>query len=192
MAAQMMDADGAPQPQPYTPKNILVTGGAGFIGSHVVMLLVKTYPQYNIVNFDKLDACSSLKNLASIENAPNYTFVKGNIMEASEVEKALSSPHLIDTVMHFAAQTHVDNSFGNSMQFTLNNVLGTHTLLEICKNRGGQIRRFIHVSTDEVYGETTDNVHESSVLEPTNPYAATKAAAEFLVKAYHRSFNFPA
>jgi len=142
------------------------------------------------VNFDKLDYCSSLKNL-NITNNINYKFVKGDILSADLVSEVLNSES-IDTIMHFAAQTHVDNSFGNSFTFTLSNVLGTHVLLEAAKL--AKIKRFIHVSTDEVYGEL-DNDDEPSfeekVLEPTNPYAATKAAAEFLVKAYNRSFNLP-
>jgi len=174
----------------FTPKNILVTGGAGFIASHVVMLLVKKYPQYKIVNLDKLDYCSSLLNLEEINDAPNYKFIKGNI-RSGEFINYLFKTEEIDTILHFAAQTHVDNSFGNSFKFTQDNVFGTHTLLEAAKVHG--IKRFIHVSTDEVYGESaaTDDVVEDTILEPTNPYAATKAAAEFLVKAYYKSFKLP-
>lgn len=173
----------------YQPKNILVTGGAGFIASHVVILLVKKYPQYKIVNYDKLDYCSSLANLASIENAPNYKFVKGDICSSDLVNYILKVEQ-IDTIMHFAAQSHVDNSFGNSFKFTETNVLGTHVLLEAAKAQN--IKRFIHVSTDEVYGENEgEDADEGKVLEPTNPYAASKAAAEFIVKSYHRSFKLP-
>jgi UDP-glucose 4,6-dehydratase len=175
----------------YTPRNILITGGAGFIASHVVILLVQKYPQYKIVNFDLLDYCSSLKNLAEIEKSPNYKFVKGNLLSADLLNYIMKSEQ-IDTVMHFAAQSHVDNSFGNSFTFTETNVLGTHVLLEAA--RANEIKRFIHISTDEVYGEiaaTDDNAIEEKVLEPTNPYAASKAAAEFIVKGYHRSFKLP-
>jgi UDP-glucose 4,6-dehydratase len=175
----------------YQPKNILITGGAGFIASHVIILLVKKYPSLKIVNFDRLDYCSCLENLNEIKEYPNYKFVKGNICSPDIVNFVIASEE-IDTIMHFAAQTHVDNSFGNSFEFTQNNIMGTHVLLESAKN--ANIKRFIHVSTDEVYGEQMVNqsaMVEGQVLEPTNPYAATKAGAEFLVKSYHRSFGLP-
>ena len=113
----------------YTPRNILITGGAGFIASHVVILLVKKYPQYKIINYDKLDYCSSLKNLQEIQDYPNYKFVKGDIL-CTDLINYIFQTEQIDTVMHFAAQTHVDNSFGNSLTFTNTNVYGTHILLE--------------------------------------------------------------
>jgi len=132
-----------------------------------------------------------LANLNEIADLPNYKFVKGNIC-SSELVSYVLKEEKIDTIMHFAAQTHVDNSFGNSFQFTENNIMGTHVLLESAKVCG--IKRFIHVSTDEVYGEqhmNQDAMDEEQVLEPTNPYAATKAGAEFMAKSYHRSFNMP-
>ncbi|GAB5030792.1 dtdp-glucose-dehydratase [Nannochloropsis oceanica] len=175
----------------YTPKNILITGGAGFIASHVVLLLVKKFPKYKIVNLDRLDYCSCLENLDEIKYYKNYKFVKGNICSSDLVNYVLEEEE-IDTIMHFAAQTHVDNSFGNSFSFTQNNILGTHVLLESAKVHG--IKRFIHVSTDEVYGEGAadqEPMFEDQVLEPTNPYAATKAGAEFIAKSYSRSFNLP-
>jgi len=175
----------------YKPENILITGGAGFIASHVVILLTMKYPGCRIVNFDKLDYVACLKNLDCLADMPNYKFIKGDICSPDLVNYVLKSEK-IDTIIHFAAQTHVDNSFGNSFQFTQNNILGTHVLLESAKN--ANIKRFVHVSTDEVYGEGEhgeDPMQEEHVLEPTNPYAATKAAAEFLVKSYHRSFQLP-
>lgn len=175
----------------YVPKSILLTGGAGFIGSHVVLLLVKKYPNIKIVCFDKLDYCACLANLNELNGLPNYKFVKGNICSSDLVSYVLKTEN-IDTIMHFAAQTHVDNSFGNSFQFTQNNIMGTHVMLESAKVHG--IKRFIHVSTDEVYGEQhagQSAMREEQVLEPTNPYAATKAGAEFLAKSYLRSFNMP-
>jgi len=156
-----------------------------------VLLLVKKYPQFNIVNFDRLDYCSCLANLDEIKDYPNYKFVHGNICSSDLVSYVLAAEK-IDTIMHFAAQTHVDNSFGNSFQFTQNNIMGTHVLLESAKV--ANIKRFIHVSTDEVYGEQTHDQEamcEEQVLEPTNPYAATKAGAEFLAKSYLRSFKMP-
>ncbi|CAM8957698.1 unnamed protein product [Rhodiola kirilowii] len=177
----------------YTPKNILITGAAGFIASHVANRLVRTYPDYKIVVLDKLDYCSELKNLLPSKPSPNFKFVKGDIGSADLVNYLLVTES-IDTIMHFAAQTHVDNSFGNSFEFTKNNIYGTHVLLEACKVTG-QIRRFIHVSTDEVYGETDEDAvvgnHEASQLLPTNPYSATKAGAEMLVMAYGRSYGLP-
>ena len=131
----------------YTPKNIFITGGAGFIGSHVVHRLVKKYPQYNIINFDCLDYSSCLKNVDSLKDSENYTFVEGNIC-GSDLVRHILQAYKIDTIMHFAAQSHVDNSFGNSFSFTKVNILGTHVLLEAAYRCG--IKRFIHVSTDEV------------------------------------------
>lgn len=177
----------------YKPKSILITGAAGFIASHVANRLIRNYPEYKIVVLDKLDYCSNLKNLSSSRSSPNLKFVKGDIASADLLHYLLITES-IDTIMHFAAQTHVDNSFGNSFEFTKNNIYGTHVLLEACKVTG-QIRRFIHVSTDEVYGETDENAvvgnHEASQLLPTNPYSATKAGAEMLVMAYGRSYGLP-
>ncbi|KAJ8430796.1 hypothetical protein Cgig2_003238 [Carnegiea gigantea] len=177
----------------YNPKNILITGAAGFIASHVANRLIRNYPDYKIVVLDKLDYCSNLKNLRPSQSSPNFKFVKGDIASADLVNYLLITES-IDTIMHFAAQTHVDNSFGNSFEFTKNNIYGTHVLLEACKVTG-QIRRFIHVSTDEVYGETDEDAvvgnHEASQLLPTNPYSATKAGAEMLVMAYGRSYGLP-
>jgi len=177
----------------YEPKNIFLTGAAGFIGSHAAILLATKYPQYNIVAYDKLDYCSCLENLKEVMELPNFKFVKGDIASSNLVDYVFKE-NKIDTVMHFAAQTHVDNSFGNSFAFTQANIFGTHVLLECAKNCE-TMKRFIHVSTDEVYGEgeTFDckPMDEEHILEPTNPYAATKAGAEFLVKSYHRSFKLP-
>ncbi|KAK4486804.1 hypothetical protein RD792_006605, partial [Penstemon davidsonii] len=177
----------------FEPKNILITGAAGFIASHVANRLIRNYPEYKIVVLDKLDYCSNLKNLLPSKSSPNFKFVKGDIASADLVNYLLITEN-IDTIMHFAAQTHVDNSFGNSFEFTKNNIYGTHVLLEACKVTG-QIRRFIHVSTDEVYGETDEDAvvgnHEASQLLPTNPYSATKAGAEMLVMAYGRSYGLP-
>lgn len=129
----------------------------------------------------------------AIKDSPNFRFVKGDVQSPDLMVHILQSER-IDTVMHFAAQTHVDNSFGNSLAFTLNNTHGTHVLLEACKVYG-QIRRFINVSTDEVYGETSygkeEGLHESSALDPTNPYSAAKAGAEMIARAYFTSYKLP-
>ncbi|KAJ3169989.1 hypothetical protein HDU87_000511 [Geranomyces variabilis] len=172
-------------------KNILITGGAGFIASFVVRKLVLLYPEYNIYNFDKLDYCASTNNVKSVADKPNYTFIKGDICVKDMVNFVLHEKK-IDTILHFAAQTHVDNSFGNSAEFTLNNVMGTHVLLEAA--RVNHVKKFIHISTDEVYGEVEhggSELTEESLLAPTNPYSATKAAAEMLVGAYQKSFGLP-
>ncbi|KAG2222509.1 hypothetical protein INT45_012823 [Circinella minor] len=171
-------------------KSILITGGAGFIGSFLVRKLVVLYPEYHIYVVDKLDYCGSLHNLKSVSEFPNYTFIKGDITSSDFMAFVLKEKK-IDVIFHLAAQTHVDNSFGDSFEFTKNNVMGTHVMLEAAKVH--RVKRFIHVSTDEVYGEVVSrpDCREDSILQPTNPYSATKAAAECLVKAYHHSFNLP-
>jgi len=146
-----------------------------------------------IVILDKLDYCSSLKNLEGAREYANVRFVKGDVRSFDLLSYVLDSER-IDTVMHFAAQSHVDNSFGNSYEFTKNNIEGTHALLEACvRVKTTKIRRFLHVSTDEVYGEnlTDSNTEHATLLTPTNPYAATKAGAEMLVMAYGRSYGLP-
>lgn len=154
--------------------------------------LTLTYPNaYNIVSFDKLDYCSALNNTKMLDGRDNFTFYHGDITNADDVMDCLVK-HNIDTVFHFAAQSHVDLSFGNSYSFTHTNVYGTHVLLESAKSVG--IKKFIHISTDEVYGEVTDDADdllETSILAPTNPYAASKAAAEMLVHSYQKSFKLP-
>lgn len=176
----------------YKPEHVLITGGCGFIGSNSLSYLANKYTNVEFVNLDKMDYCSSESNVEITANN-KYTFYKGNINDTELVGKILRE-HKIDTIIHFAAQTHVDNSFGNSVHFTEDNVLGTHNLLETVKAYGG-IRRFIHISTDEVYGEVSDDHmgcdEEASLLNPTNPYAATKASAEFVVRSYIHSFKLP-
>ncbi|KAI1816036.1 dtdp-glucose-dehydratase [Poronia punctata] len=173
-------------------KNIMITGGAGFIACWLVRHLTLTYPHaYNIVSFDKLDYCSSLNNTRVLNDKRNFTFYHGDITNPPEVLDCMER-HNIDTVFHFAAQSHVDLSFGNSYGFTHTNVYGTHVMLESAKKVG--IKRFIHISTDEVYGEVNDDAEdllETSILAPTNPYAASKAAAEMLVYSYMKSFKLP-
>eukprot|EP01064_Diplonema_japonicum_P023378 TRINITY_DN337_c0_g7_i1.p1 TRINITY_DN337_c0_g7~~TRINITY_DN337_c0_g7_i1.p1 ORF type:complete len:366 (+),score=101.32 TRINITY_DN337_c0_g7_i1:46-1098(+) len=168
-------------------KNILVTGGCGFIGSNFINYFAPLHPECHLYNLDIMDYVANEKNIAP--DLANYTFIKGDICSPDLVMHLLKS-YDIDTIIHFAAQSHVDNSFGNSMCFTKNNVLGTHNLLE-CGKVYGKLGKFVHVSTDEVYGEVNDSQLEGALLNPTNPYAATKAAAEFIVKAYRKSFDLP-
>jgi dTDP-glucose 4,6-dehydratase len=168
--------------------NLLVTGGCGFIGSNFINYLNKKYPEYLIINLDAMYYCANEKNV-NIEN--NYKFIKGNL-RSSELINHILNEYSITHVIHFAAQSHVQNSFDDSMQYTLDNIVGTHTLLECCKNYG-LIKKFIHVSTDEVYGESLNEEmkHEGSVLYPTNPYAATKAGAELIAMSYIKSYQLP-
>jgi dTDP-glucose 4,6-dehydratase len=150
-----------------------------------------TYPAYNIVSFDKLDYCSSLKNTRMLNGTQNFTFYKGDITNENEVLDCLGR-HNIDTIIHFAAQSHVDQSFCNSYKFTHTNVYSTHVLLESARKVG--IKQFIHVLTGEVYGEAKDDDSDflkMRMLALTNPYTASKAAAEMLVHSYLKSFNIP-
>ena len=167
--------------------NILVTGGSGFCASHLVDSLIEK--GNFVVNIDKLDYCS-FDNTENIEG--KYKFIKGNICN-SEMVTFILNEYSIESVFHLAAQTHVDNSFFNSIQFTTDNIVGTHTLLECCREYG-KIKKFIHMSTDEVYGEVKKNETEkteTSLLKPTNPYSATKASAELLAASYYTSFKLP-
>jgi len=168
----------------------LVTGGAGFIGYHVVDFLLKNHPTVKVVCVDRLDYCSKEPEFSS----ERFIFEKAEITNPDEMIRIFAA-HKIDAVLHLAAQTHVDNSFGNSFTFTSSNVFGTHVLLETCKILHPQVKRFLHISTDEVYGENLGGPGhefvEGDTLEPTNPYSATKAAAEHIVKAYHRSYGIP-
>lgn len=175
-------------------KFYLVTGVAGFIASHLCRRLLADDPQCVVVGVDKGGYCSSERNFEDIiatHNSFNTRFVY-HIADVCNIEamNALFRKYSFDAVLHLAAETHVDNSFGNSLQFTHSNVYGTHVLLEMAKKYS--VRRFIHMSTDEVYGDSESMSSEQSSLEPTNPYAATKVAAEYLVKSYHRSFALPA
>ena len=174
--------------------NLLVTGGCGFIASNFINHIAKT-DKYNIINVDAMYYCANEKNVDEyIRNSYYYTFVKGNICSEDLMTHILSS-HNIEQVIHFAAQSHVQNSFDDSLQFTRDNILGTHVLLECCR-KYGKLTKFIHVSTDEVYGESMNNINElhkteHSILCPTNPYAATKASAELIAQSYNHSYKMP-
>jgi dTDP-glucose 4,6-dehydratase len=175
--------------------NLLVTGCCGFIGSNFVNYYFKENPNVKIVNLDAIYYCAAEKNInEEVRKSDRYQLFKGNLCSFDLISNILEI-YKIDTVIHFAAQTHVQNSFDNALQYTNDNVVGTHTLLEACR-KYGKIDRFIHISTDEVYGESMiseneEKKHEGSVLCPTNPYAATKAAAELISKSYYHSFKMP-
>ena len=175
--------------------NLLVTGCCGFIGSNFVNYYFKQNSNVNIVNLDAMYYCASEKNIdEEIRNSGRYHLIKGNLCSYDLIINILNI-YKIDTVIHFAAQSHVQNSFDNALQYTHDNVVGTHTLLEACR-KYNKITRFIHISTDEVYGESMiseneEKKHEGSVLCPSNPYAASKAAAELIAKSYYHSFKMP-
>ncbi|MDI9882509.1 dTDP-glucose 4,6-dehydratase [Flectobacillus longus] len=177
-------------------KKILITGGAGFIGSHVVRLFVTKYPEYQIFNLDKLTYAGNLANLTDIENQPNYTFVKGDLVDAPFVD-ALFAEHNFDGVVHLAAESHVDRSITDPMAFVLTNVVGTVNLLNAAKNtwKGNYDgKRFYHVSTDEVYGELhnpEDFFTETTAYDPRSPYSASKASSDHFVRAYGNTYKMP-
>jgi dTDP-glucose 4,6-dehydratase len=172
-------------------KKILVTGGAGFIGSHVVRQFVNKYPEYHIFNLDKLTYAGNLENLTDIDKAPNYTFIKGDICDAEFIQN-LFSVHRFDGVIHLAAESHVDRSITNPMEFVQTNVIGTVTLLNAFKsfcNKDSAI--FYHVSTDEVYGELSDvgKFTETTSYRPNSPYSASKASSDHFVRAYYETYG---
>jgi dTDP-glucose 4,6-dehydratase/UDP-glucose 4,6-dehydratase len=174
---------------------LLVTGGCGFIGSNFVNYYFKQNSDVTIVNLDAMYYCASETNVSEdVRNSNRYHLVKGNLCSYDLIANILNI-YQIDTIIHFAAQSHVQNSFEDALQYTHDNVQGTHTLLEASR-KYGKIVRFIHISTDEVYGESMLNENEekkneNSILCPTNPYAATKAAAELIAKSYYHSFKMP-
>lgn len=177
-------------------KIVFITGGAGFIGSSFINIFCKIYPNITVINFDALYYCADENNIEKeIRNSSNYHFIHGNL-QSFDLLKYIFESNPITHIIHFAAQSHVQNSFTDSIQYTKDNVLGTHNLLEVSRLYCPTLERFIHCSTDEVYGESMlelDEEHktEQSVLCPTNPYAASKAAAEMLVTSYNHSFNMP-
>jgi len=175
--------------------NLLVTGGCGFIGSNFINYISKNYPNYFIVNVDAMYYCASELNVNEETRNGNYKFIKCNLKDFEFINYILEKYH-IDHIVHFAAQSHVQNSFDDSLIYTMDNVLGTHTLLESCRiyqKKTNKLKKIIHVSTDEVYGETVNNdlKSETSMLIPTNPYAATKAGAEMIAMSYIKSYRLP-
>lgn len=176
-------------------KTLLITGGAGFIGSHVVRLFVNKYPDYKIVNLDALTYAGNLENLKDIENAPNYTFVKADITDAPAIS-AIFAEHHFDGVIHLAAESHVDRSITDPNAFINTNVMGTANLLNAARalwNGNYEGKRFYHVSTDEVYGSLgeTGFFLETTPYDPQSPYSASKAASDHLVRAYGNTYHMP-
>ena len=175
--------------------NLLITGGCGFIGSNFINNYFPKNKVNKLINIDALYYCADINNVnEDIRNNKNYVFIEGNICNNELIANILNE-YQITHIIHFAAQSHVQNSFNDSINFTYDNIVGTHNLLECCKQYG-KIVKFIHVSTDEVYGESMNTIEEThktehSILCPTNPYAATKAGAELLAQSYNHSFNLP-
>jgi len=159
---------------------VLVTGGAGFIGSHFLRYMIRKYPDVTFTNFDKLTYAGNLKNVKDIENHPNYNFIQGDVRDLNFMRYIMKK---IDVVFHFAAESHVDRSLDGPIEFTRSNTLGTHFLLETIEGR-----QLIHISTDEVYGDILEgSFFEEDVMSPANPYSASKAAAEMIIKAYYKT-----
>ena len=176
-------------------QTILITGGAGFIGSHVVRLFVTKYPETQIVNLDKLTYAGNLENLTDIADAPNYTFVRGDIVDRAFVEQ-LFEQYNFDGVVHLAAESHVDRSISNPIEFVETNILGTVNLLHAArKSWDGNFegKRFYHVSTDEVYGTLgeTGLFTEETSYDPRSPYSASKASSDHMVRAYYHTYQLP-
>ncbi|MFQ5578850.1 MAG: dTDP-glucose 4,6-dehydratase, partial [Anaerolineae bacterium] len=170
-------------------KNILVTGGAGFIGANFVHYMLNHYPDLTITVYDKLTYAGNLKNLEPVAGDPRYTFVRGDICDAADVERAMRD-HAIDTIVNFAAETHVDRSLMEPGSFIQTDVYGTFVLLEAAKAFG--VSRYHQISTDEVYGEVmAGRSAETDTLEPRSPYSASKAGGDLLCLSYHTSFSLP-
>jgi dTDP-glucose 4,6-dehydratase len=170
--------------------NLLITGGAGFIGSNFVHHILKVHGEYHVVNLDKLTYAGNLENLRDIENTPRYTFVQGDICDVGLV-RSLLKKYGIEAIVNFAAESHVDRSILGASEFVRTNVMGTTVLLELSKEHS--LRKFVHVSTDEVYGSLGEDgrFNEASPLHPNSPYAASKASADLLALSYQHTFGLP-
>lgn len=174
--------------------NILVTGGAGFIGSNYIHYMLEKYPNYHIINLDLLTYCGNLGNLKEAETDPNYNFIKGDIADYNLVDKIVSENN-INYIINFAAESHVDRSIQNPKIFLESNIIGTQNLLEIAKkyHEKSQLKKYIQISTDEVYGTLGKAGYftETTPLAPNSPYSASKSGADLIVRAYHETFNLP-
>ncbi|KYD27689.1 dTDP-glucose 4,6-dehydratase [Parageobacillus toebii] len=168
--------------------NLLVTGGAGFIGSNFVRYMLEKYPNYKVVNYDLLTYAGNLENLKDVENHPNYTFVKGDINNRELVDYLVKT-HEIDVIVNFAAESHVDRSITDPDIFVKTNVLGTQALLDVAKDNN--IKKYVQISTDEVYGTLGETGYftEETPLAPNSPYSASKAGGDLLVRAYHETYG---
>lgn len=176
-------------------RTILITGGAGFIGSHVVRRFVRKYPDYNIINLDVLTYAGNLENLTDIEKSPNYQFIKADITDEAAIEKIFNN-YSIDGVIHLAAESHVDRSISDPMAFIKTNIFGTVVLLNAAKKKwkdNFNEKRFYHISTDEVYGSLGAEglFTEETSYDPRSPYSASKASSDHLVRAYHHTYGLP-
>ncbi|KAK7893075.1 hypothetical protein WMY93_022227 [Mugilogobius chulae] len=172
-------------------RTVLVTGGSGFIGSHLVTHLVTRHPDWRIINLDILDYCCSPRSLEPVEDRANYTFIQGDVCSFRLVHHIFNT-HNIDVIFHLAAKTHVESSFKCPSDFQRVNIEGTRVLLKAAQQAPHKIHKFIYMSTDEVYGPGIDQTFdENSPLKPSNPYSATKAAAEFVVRSYWEKYKFP-
>jgi dTDP-glucose 4,6-dehydratase len=168
-------------------KNLLVTGGCGFIGSNFIRLMLEKYPDISIINLDKLTYAGNPDNLKDLEDQPNYAFIKGDICDPAIVRTAMKKA---DRVVHFAAESHVDRSIEDGSIFVRTNVLGTNTLLQAAQELG--VKRFLHVSTDEVYGSIAKGSFvETDILTPSSPYSASKAGSDLLALSYHTTHKLP-
>ena len=168
---------------------LLVTGGAGFIGSNFIRYMMSSHPDWEVINLDVLTYAGNLNNLKGIEKNPDYTFIRGDICNR-DIVYAILDKHKVDAIVHFAAESHVDRSIANASAFVMTNVLGTQTLLECARTH--TIPKFIHISTDEVYGSSMDgSFKETDILSPSSPYSASKAGSDLLALSYFTTYNLP-